>query len=40
MCLAGAVVASWSLTEEVAGFIYCNDKYFIEFTQNSPLFSK
>ena len=32
MCLAGAVVALWSLTEEVAGStepFYCNDKYFL-----------
>ena len=30
MCLAGAVVLYWSLTQEVAGFepFYCNDKYF------------
>ena len=25
MCLAGAIVASWSFAQEVAGF---NDKYF------------
>ena len=31
MCLTGAVVASWTLTQEVAGPnpFYCNDKYFI-----------
>ena len=29
MCLAGAVVASWSLTEEVAGSSPVNDKYFL-----------
>ena len=33
MCLAGAVVASWSLTQEVGlggrfKPFYCNDKYF------------
>ena len=32
MCLAGTVVASWSLTQEVVGWqvqaLYCNDKYF------------
>ena len=35
MCLTGAVVASWSLTQEVAGSspFYCSDKYFVtEFT--------
>ena len=35
MSLAGAVVASWSLTQEVAGGrfepFYCNDKYFCEW---------
>ena len=40
MCLAGAVVASWSLTKEVAGLspFYCNDKIvvieFAEFSEN------
>ena len=33
MCVAGAVVASWSLTQEVAGGrfepFYCNDKYLL-----------
>ena len=34
MCLAGTVVASLSLTQEVAGF-YCNGKYFVtEFREN------
>ena len=37
MCLTGTVVASWSLTQEVAGWqfesFYCNDKYF--FSLNS-----
>ena len=29
MCLAGAVVACWSLTQEVPELhVYCNDKYF------------
>ena len=33
MCLASAVIASWSLTREVAGWqggepFYCTDKYF------------
>ena len=28
MCLAGPVVASWSLTQEVAGSSAFNDKYF------------
>ena len=43
MCCAGAVVACWPLTQEVAdwqGFepFYCNDKYFVtefsEFCEN------
>ena len=43
MCLAGTVVASWSLTEEVAEWqglepFQCNDKYFVtefsEFSEN------
>ena len=42
MCLAGAVVAFWSLTQEEAGWqvwaFYCNDKYFVtefsEFSEN------
>ena len=34
MCFAGTVVASWSVTQEVAGWkdradFYCNDKYFL-----------
>ena len=29
MCLAGSVVAFWSLTQEVAGLSPCNDKYFL-----------
>ena len=39
MCLAGSVVASWSLTQEVAGWqrfepFYYNDKYFVtEFSK-------
>ena len=33
-CLAGVVVASWSLTEEVCEPFYCNDKCFVtEFTE-------
>ena len=28
VCLAGAVVASWSLTQEVTGSSAFNDKYF------------
>ena len=28
MCLVGTVVASWSLTQEVAGSNPFNDKYF------------
>ena len=28
MCLAGDVVASWSLAQEVAGLSPFNDKYF------------
>ena len=36
MCLAGAVVASWSLTQEVAGSSPFNDKdFFIEFAEFS-----
>ena len=35
VCLAGAVVASWSLTQEVAGGrfepFYFNDKYFLSW---------
>ena len=39
MYLAGAVVASWSLTQEVAGSSPFNDKYFFvtefaEFSEN------
>ena len=43
MCLAGAVVASRSLTQEVTGWqgskpFYCDDKYFVtefgEFREN------
>ena len=30
MCVAGAVVASWSLTQEVAGLSPFNDKYFCD----------
>ena len=44
MCLAGAVVASWSLTQEDGRFkpFYCNDKYFchwklLEKTQISEI---
>ena len=41
MCLAGAVVASWSLTQEVAGWqvwaFYCNDKYFCHRIQQKHL---
>ena len=37
MCLAGAVVAFWSLKQEVAGWqvqaFYCNDKYFCHWIQ-------
>ena len=29
MCLAGAVVASWSLTQEVAGSMPFNGYYFL-----------
>ena len=29
MCLTGVVVASWSLTQEVAGLIPFNDNYFL-----------
>ena len=29
MCLAGAVVASWSLTQEVTGSSPLKDKYFL-----------
>ena len=28
MCLAGTVVAAWSLTQELAGLSLVNDKYF------------
>ena len=40
MCLAGTVVACWSLTQGVPGLhrqepFYCNDKYF--FTEFSEL---
>ena len=38
MCFAGAVVASWSLTQEMAGLNLFNDKYFVtefaEFSEN------
>ena len=42
MCLAGAVVASWSLTQQVAGSNPCNDKYFFvtEFAEISETFRK
>ena len=37
MCLAGAVGASWSFTQKVAGDIfdpfYCKDKYFCHWIQ-------
>ena len=34
MCLAGTVVASWSLIQEVAGSSPFNDKFFvIEFSE-------
>ena len=29
VCLAGAMVASWSLTQEVVGLIPFNDNYFL-----------
>ena len=29
MCLAGALVVSWSLTQEVAGSSLFNDKYLL-----------
>ena len=40
MCLAGAVAAFWSLTQEVAEWqvrpLYCNDKFFVtEFAEFS-----
>ena len=31
MCLAGVVVASWALTQEVAGTNPFNDKYLLSF---------
>ena len=35
MCLAGTVVAIWSLTQEVAGSSPFYDKYFVtEFSEN------
>ena len=35
MCLAGTVVASWSLTQEVTGSSPFNDKHFVtEFSEN------
>ena len=35
MSLAGNVVSSWSLTEEVAGLSPFSDKYFVtEFNEN------
>ena len=39
MCLAGAVVASWPLTQEVARWspFYCNDKYFCHWIQGKYL---
>ena len=33
MCLARAVVASWSLTQEVVGLNPFNDKYFCQFSE-------
>ena len=43
MCLAGAVVVCWSLTEEMAGWqgfepFYCNNKIFLSL--NSAEFSE
>ena len=41
--LAGAVVASWSLTQEVTGanHFYCSDKYFVtELAEFSKTFRK
>ena len=39
MCLAGGVVASWSLTQDVANSsLYCNDKYVLSFRKNSQYF--
>ena len=36
ICLAGAVVASWSLTQEVASSSPSNDNFFVtEFTEFS-----
>ena len=39
MCLAGAVVASWSLTQEVAGWqfepFYCNENSMKTFREIS-----
>ena len=41
MCLAGTVVVSWFLTQEVAGSSPFNDKYFVNGIQNSvKLFRK
>ena len=34
MCLAGAAVASWSLTQEVAGSSAFNDKYFLSLNDH------
>ena len=40
LCNAGIVVATWSLTQEVAGSspFYCNDKYFIVLSELSETF--
>ena len=38
-CLAGTVVASWFLTQDVASSsLYCNDKYVLSFRKNSQYF--
>ena len=43
MCLADTVVASWSLTQEMAGSSTFDDKYFVseytEFLSVGPLTS-
>ena len=45
MCLAGAVVAGWSLKQEVAGWqgfepFYCNDKYIVTEFNSVKTFRK
>ena len=37
LCLAGAVVASWSLTLEATGLSPFNDLFIIEFSEFSEL---